>query len=146
MVVLFLSVAFFRQRRTVRYLNQSLVESRQSERLLRTMIDSTPDLMFIMDREHRYQMVNQAFADRNGKTPDYYRDKTQLEIGMDSEIVLGNPKKGIIGLWAEEQEVINTGRPMRIPEQVISIKGHEKIVTTVRVPLMDDAGKVSGIL
>lgn len=110
------------------------------------MIDSTPDLMFIMDREHRYQMVNQAFADRNGKTPDYYRDKTQLEIGMDSEIVLGNPKKGIIGIWAEEQEVINTGRPMRIPEQVISIKGHEKIVTTVRVPLMDNVGKVSGIL
>ena len=122
------------------------MESRQSERLLRTMIDSTPDLMFIMDRQHRYQMVNQAFADRNGKTPDFYRNKTQLEIGMDSEIVLGNPKKGIIGIWAEEQEVINTGKPMRIPEQVISIKGHEKIVTTVRVPLLDDAGKVSGIL
>jgi len=125
---------------------QSLSESRQSERLLRTMIDSTPDLIFIMDRQHRYQMVNQAFADRNGMTPDYYRNKTQLEIGMDREIVLGNPQKGLAGLWAEEQEVITTGKPARIAEQLISIKGTEKVVTTVRVPLKDEAGTVSGVL
>ena len=141
-----LSLALLRQYVVVRRLSQSLAESQKSELLLRTMIDSTPDLIFIVDRQHRYQMVNKAFAAEKGKEPDYYRNKTALEIGMEREIVFGNPAKGTIGIWAEEKEVVLTGMPKYIPDQFISINGIQKYVTNVKVPLKDVHGDVWGVL
>src|SRR5450432_3397072 len=47
-----------------------LADSLKTQALLRTMIDSTPDLMFIQDREHRYQVVNGAFAKRSTRRPE----------------------------------------------------------------------------
>jgi PAS domain S-box-containing protein len=132
--------------RTFRKLAAELAESKKSEFLLRTMIDSTPDLIFIIDREHRYQMVNQAFAARNTMGPDYYKGKTPLEIGIGEDVVMGNPAKGIRGFWDEEREVIATGNTIRIPEQVVDRNGTEVVVTAVRVPLKDERGEVTGIL
>jgi PAS domain S-box-containing protein len=141
-----LSLCLFGLWRIVTKLTMQLAESRKSEFLLRTMIDSTPDLIFIIDKEHRYQMVNQAFAARSTMGPDYYKGKTPLEIGIAEDIVLGNPAKGIRGFWDEEREVIATGNTIRIPEQVVLRNGTEVIVATVRVPLKDERGEVTGIL
>jgi PAS domain S-box-containing protein len=132
--------------RAFRKLAAELAESKKSEFLLRTMIDSTPDLIFIIDKEHRYQMVNQAFAARSTMGPDYYKGKTPLEIGIAEDIVMGNPARGIRGFWDEEREVIATGNTIRIPEQVIDRNGTEVIVTTVKVPLKDERGEITGIL
>jgi PAS domain S-box-containing protein len=123
-----------------------LAESRRSEFLLRTMIDSTPDLIFIIDKEHRYQMVNKAFASRNKLGADFYTGKTALEIGLDPETVLGNPDKGVRGLWAEHEEIIASGEARYDPEQIISVNGVKKIASAVRVPLKDEDGSVWGIL
>ena len=43
--------------------NRTEIELGTRETLLRTIIDSTPDWMFVKDVEHRYQMVNQGYAD-----------------------------------------------------------------------------------
>jgi signal transduction histidine kinase/CheY-like chemotaxis protein/PAS domain-containing protein len=128
-------------------LETELAESRKSEFLLRTMIDSTPDLIFVIDRQHRYQMVNQAFATRQeAREPAYYVGKTPLEIGVAEEIVLGNPAKGVRGLWDMEKDVIESGKAVRIPEQIIVRNGVEIVVTLMRVPLKNEKGEVTGIL
>jgi len=132
------------QQRTVKNLEDRLAESRNSELLLRTVIDSTPDMIFIMDKQYRYQMVNRAFA--NGNSPDYFKDKTALDIGVDKEFVLGNPAKGIVGLWAELNELMSTGKTQYVPEEVVVFNGVEKVVNTTRVPLRDEKGSVWGIL
>ncbi len=94
-----------------------LAASRKTEFLLRTMIDSTPDLIFIVDKNHRYQMVNRAFAARSTHTPEYYRNKTALEIGIDEEVVFGNPAKNLRGIWEEDNDVVSTGLPKRVPSR-----------------------------
>ena len=144
--LVFLLILLIRQRKSIQRLRTQLSESRKSGFLLRTMIDSTPDLIFIVDREHRYQMVNKAFAARVSKPTDYFRNKTPLEIGLDEETVLGNPAKGIRGLWAEEEEVLTTGRTSYIPEHIINFNGQQKITSNVRVPLKDQKGEIWGIL
>lgn len=145
-LVLFLTLLAWRQRKSIRRLETSLLESTNSEFLLRTMIDSTPDLIFIIDREHRYQMVNKAFATHHGKDPEYFRGKTPLEIGMDPKVFFGNPAEGIIGIKAEQSEVITTGIAKYTPEQYITIHGIQKVVTSARVPMKNEKGEVSGIL
>lgn len=110
------------------------------------MIDSTPDLIFVIDKQRRLQMVNKAFASRNELGTSFFRGKTPLEIGIAKEIVLGDPARGIPGLWAEEDQVIATGEPLYIPERVISINGVEEVVSMARVPLKDEAGIITGIL
>ncbi len=147
LLVLVIGMASFRQqRKDFHKLKRLLSESRKSQNLLRTMIDATPDLIFILDKEHRYQMVNKAFAGRTPFGPDYFRNKTALDIGIAEEVVLGNPAKGIRGLWPDEDEVMTTGESRYIPEEVIRINGREEIVTTVKVPLKDENGLVYGIL
>src|ERR1700722_4298159 len=93
-----------------------LAKSRKSERMLRTMIDSTPDLMFIFDKKHRYRLVNKAFSLEHRQPADYFVGKTALQIGIDEEIVKGNPVNVLIGLWADDREVIRTGVAKTIPE------------------------------
>jgi signal transduction histidine kinase/CheY-like chemotaxis protein len=144
--IIILAGVILRQRKAARKLMALLSASRKSESLLRTMIDSTPDLIFIVDKHHRYQMVNRAFAARGDYGPDYYKNKTALEIGIDKDIVFGNPEKGLPGIWAQDEEVLASGKPLRIPEQQISTLGVKKTVTTVRVPLKDEAGMAWGIL
>ncbi len=145
-VIFILGAALFLMQRTVYKLKRLFSESRRSEFLLRTMIDSTPDYIFIQDRQHRYLMVNKAFAARGPHSPDYYRSKTALEAGVSEEDVLGNPEKGIPGLWAEQDEVVASGMPKYFAEKKMMINGVAKYLNKVLVPVKDDEGEVWGVL
>lgn len=127
-----------------------LAGARKSEQLYRTMIDSTPDMMFIVDKKHRYQLVNRAFTlrgDKGGnKAVNYYKGKTALEIGIDEDIVLGDPAKGIPGIWADDDVVFGSGESTTIPELVVTTGGVKKITSATRVPMKDKSGEVEGIL
>jgi PAS domain S-box-containing protein len=123
-----------------------LADSLKSQALLRTMIDSTPDLMFIQDREHRYQMVNSAFAKRSTLSPDQYLGKTPLDVGMSKENLFGDPARGIRGTWHDTEDVLTTGIIKHIPEERIKFNSVEKFVTTTKVPLKNDEGEIVGIL
>jgi PAS domain S-box-containing protein len=123
-----------------------LADSLKTQALLRTMIDSTPDLMFIQDREHRYQVVNGAFAKRSTLPPDQYLGKTPLDMGMSKENLFGDPAKGIRGTWHDTEEVLTTGIVKHIPEERIRFNGVERFVTTTKVPLKNDEGLIVGIL
>ena len=119
---------------------------RQSEALLRTVIDSTPDWIFIKDLNHRFYLVNQSFADSLQKTPQELVGKNDLDLGFSEEVVKGNPEKGIRGFWADDQEVFDTGKTKYILEEPAFINGQNLVLSTVKVPLRDAEGKVWGIL
>ena len=71
---------------------QLLAEVRQSEELLRTVINSTPDWIYIKDLGHRYLLVNQAYGDSLHMAPQDFVGKNDLEIGIPEEFVMGNEK------------------------------------------------------
>ena len=85
-----------RQYQTVQRSQESLQER---ETLMRTIIDSTPDWIFVKDLEHRYLLVNQGFANMLQLPPDEFVGKNDLDLGFPEEIVMGNPEKGIAGFW-----------------------------------------------
>lgn len=118
----------------------------ENQALLRTLVDSTPDWIFIKNREHRYQMVNQAYADSWRLEPEAFIGKNDLEIGFPEEIVNGNPEKGIRGLWADDQEIMEAGEIKIIDEETAVVDGEPRTFNTIKVPLKNPAGEVTGIV
>jgi PAS domain S-box-containing protein len=125
---------------------QLLMEMKQSEELLRTVINSTPDWIFIKDLGHRFLLVNQAYADSFDMTPQEFVGKDDLEIGFPDEVVKGDPAKGIRGFWADDKEVIHSGKAKFIMEEPSYIHGVPQVMSTVKVPLIDAEGYVWGVL
>ncbi len=69
---------------------QTLAEAESSQNLLRTVIDATPDCIFVKDRNWRYTLVNAGFAAAFGKTPAEIIGKDDAEIGISVDRIFGN--------------------------------------------------------
>jgi len=124
----------------------ALAEVQQSERLLRSIIDATPDWIFIKDREHRFQLVNRSYAEAFGRTPEEFVGKDNLEMGWPEELVMGNPDRDIRGIWADDREVMEGGRIKLIPRDLVEVAGDLRVFDTIKIPLRDTAGQVWGLL
>lgn len=125
---------------------QILAEMKQSEELLRTIINSTPDWIYIKDVNHRYLLVNQAHADSFHKSPQDFIGKNEIEMGLPEDLVKGNPQKGLRGFWADDEEVIQTGKTKFISEELSIIDGKPHVLSVVKVPLKDVDGNIWGVL
>lgn len=125
---------------------QLLAEMKQSEQLLRTVINSTPDWIYIKDLGHRYLLVNQAYGDSMHMLPQEFVGKNDIELGFPEDIVKGSPEKNIRGFWSDDREVINTGKSKFIMEEPSMLDGKPQVMSTVKVPLTDPEGYVWGVL
>ncbi|KAF0170124.1 MAG: two-component system sensor-response regulator hybrid protein [Limisphaerales bacterium] len=125
---------------------QAEARLRASEARLRTIIDSTPDWIFIKDREFRYQMANEGYAKAFKLRPEDFLGKTDLDLGLPTELVLGDPARGIRGFRTDDREVMDTGQMKVIPEEPGAADGEPLVLSTVKVPLRDATGKVTGVL
>ncbi|HXV99045.1 MAG TPA: GAF domain-containing protein, partial [Anaerolineae bacterium] len=123
-----------------------LAEMQQSQELLRTTIDATPDWIFIKDRNHRYRLVNQGYANSLHMAPEDFIGKNDLEIGFPEEIVKGNPDKGIRGFWADDLEVMESGQSKFIEVEPAFVDGRPIFLSTIKTPLRDSSGNVWGVL
>jgi PAS domain S-box-containing protein len=119
---------------------------RQNEALMRTVIDSTPDWIFIKDRNHYYRLVNQSYANSMHLSPEDFVGKDDLEIGFPEEIVKGNAEKGIKGFWADDREVMDKGETKFITEEPAVLDGQPAFLSTIKVPLHDGQNQVWGVL
>lgn len=119
---------------------------RESEALLRTVIDATPDWIFIKDQNHRFRWVNRSFADTVHLSPEACIGKNDIELGFPEEAVKGDLEKGIRGFWMEDREVMDTGMSKVIAEVPAVINGQPVVHSAVRVPLRDEEDRVWGVL
>ncbi|MBI1877820.1 MAG: GAF domain-containing protein [Chloroflexi bacterium] len=124
----------------------ALAEVQQSQELLRVTIDATPDWIFIKDRNHRYHLVNQGYANSLYTTPENMIGKNDLELGFPEDIVKGNPELGIRGFWPDDLEVMESGKPKFIEVEPAFVDGHPVFLSTIKVPLHDAGGNVWGVL
>jgi PAS domain S-box-containing protein len=123
-----------------------LADVRQSERLLRSIIDATPDWIFIKDKEHRYALVNQGYADALHLTPDDFVGKNDLDLGFPEEQVKGNPEQGIQGFWADDRQVMDSGEPLVILCDLATVDGKLHVFNTIKTPLRNAKGEIWGVL
>ncbi len=119
---------------------------RERESLLRTIIDSTPDWIFVKDVNHRYLMVNQGYGNSLDLNPDDFIGKNDLDLGFPEDIVKGNPEKGIRGFWADDREIMERGEVKIIDVEPAVVDGQQRFLNTIKAPLKDSTGQVVGIV
>ena len=120
-------------------LTQENTRLAQERDLLRTLIDSLPDLIFVKDRQSRFLINNLAHVRTLGAThPEEVAGKTDLDIF---------PAEPARQYYGDEQALMESGRPLNRKETVVNPHTGEKCwVQTTKMPLRDQSGKVVGLM
>jgi PAS domain S-box-containing protein len=107
--------------------------------LLRTLIDALPDAVYVKDRERRFLAANKALAEELG-----FADVEAL-IGKTNDEVSA-PKDAAL-FRANDEEVLTTGQPRAgLLEEVEGTSGELHTFLTTKVPVLDAAGQVAGLV
>ncbi len=112
----------------------------EERRLLRAMIDNVPDFIYIKDTEGRFVIGNLAVARLMGAaTPDELLGKTDLDF---------YPQELAAQYYADEQEIMASGQPLINREEPLmnQASGRKGWLSTTKVPLRDDQGRIVGLV
>ena len=119
---------------------------RDSKELLNTVINSTPDWIFLKDREFRYAYANASYAQALNRSVESMLGKTDAELGFDKESIYGNPAKGIRGFRADDTAVLN-GASLHNPyDPARAADGTLYIFDTYKHPIVNSRGEIYGVL
>jgi two-component system, sensor histidine kinase and response regulator len=129
-------VAVFRDITVRKHTEEALSKERN---LLRTLIDSVPDYIYIKDGECRFVLANTAHLEIMGATTlEQVLGKTDFDVF---------PPELAARYCADEQEVVRTGHPLVDREEpVLDHRGQQRWVSTTKVPWRDSSGEVVGII
>jgi PAS domain S-box-containing protein len=110
----------------------------RAEALLRTIVQSAPCLIFAKDREGRMVLANPPALDMIGKTWEDVRGRTDADFLADqlqAAAVMRNDRRLMEGNLAEE-----------FKEVVGSVGGVERVWHSIKAPLHDAHGVVTGLV
>jgi PAS domain S-box-containing protein len=107
--------------------------------VLRTIIDSLPDVIYVKDREGRFEVANQALARMLGvDSPDALIGKADLQLF---------PRELASQYDADEQAIIASGVPLIDKEEPVEYAdGTSRWILTTKVPLRDPQGQILGLV
>lgn len=101
---------------------------RDSEALLRQIIDLAPIHIFAKDAESRYILANQAAADAYQTTTDALIGKTDAE--------LSHQPQQADAYVSQDRQVIESGQPVLVPEgHFTDNQGRKRILRTSKIPI-----------
>jgi diguanylate cyclase (GGDEF)-like protein/PAS domain S-box-containing protein len=107
--------------------------------VLRTVTDNIPDSIFAKDTEGRYLLVNKAFARIHGEeSPDVFLGRTVFDLF---------PKEKATTLHTEDVAIMKSrGAVLESERTALDAQGNLMCLQTTKVPLVDGAGDVIGIV
>ncbi|MBH0204388.1 MAG: PAS domain S-box protein [Nitrospira sp.] len=120
-------------------------ERQKALRLLTNVINATPDLIFVKDRDLRTILCNNSFAQAIGKPPEDLIGRSDIENGWDPELVRGNSDAGFPGYESDDRQAL-AGKVVHNSSDPAKVNGVVRIFDTYKVPLRDETGGVIGIL
>ncbi|MEW5959512.1 MAG: PAS domain-containing protein, partial [Chloroflexota bacterium] len=110
----------------------------EQHHLLRTLIDTIPDAIYVKDTESRFLAANNAVARLMGTTPD------QLIGRRDHDFY---PPNLAAEYYADEQAIIASGQPLINKEEpALDHAGKVAWILTTKVPFLDNQGRIKGIV
>ena len=131
----------------IRRLNAELdqrVKERTAElaaerKLLRTLIDNMPDVIYAKDTESRYILVNRAAAAGAGAKPAEMLGRTAFDY---------YPAEQAQRFFDDDREVMRSGQALigREEPALDRSTGNQRWLLTTKVPLRDDEGRIVGIV
>jgi two-component system sensor histidine kinase/response regulator len=120
-----------------RFVRQALaLES--SQQVLRALIDTPPDFIYVKDTQSRFVVANLCVARSVGAaTPEELMGKTDFDF---------YPKELASAFFADEQKVIRSGEPLlNRDEEATDACGNKIYLLTSKVPLHNHDGRITGI-
>jgi PAS domain S-box-containing protein len=111
-------------------------ELRESEERYRTLSETSPDMIFVIDRQDKVQYVNNLASRQFGKTPEQVTGKARTEL-----FPPGIAQNQALGL----QQVLKSGEPFS-SESSIAFPGGQLWLDTQLVALRNQAGDVSAVM
>lgn len=124
--------------RNITQRKQAEEQVRQEHKLLRTLIDHSPDYIFIKDTEGRYVLTNTAHAHAAQLTPEDMVGKTTFEV-FSSEFAQS--------FHADDERVLKSGKALvNLERNTIDADGTPKRVLTTKIPLVDPEGHITGLI
>ncbi|HEX2621039.1 MAG TPA: PAS domain S-box protein [Phototrophicaceae bacterium] len=110
----------------------------EERNLLRTLIDTSPDYIYLKDTQHRFLLSNLAHAlARNEDSPDALIGKTDFDFF---------PADLAQQFYAREEEIFTTGEPMIAYEEVSrGLHGGFDWAQSSKVPLRNLNGEIIGL-
>lgn len=124
---------------------RNLLALEQASVLMRNILDSTNDLVFVKDQELRMILCNNAYSRAVGSSCSELYGKTDLENGFDPADVRGDSSRGIRGFEQDEQEVLAGNTVHRHNDSAV-VAGRLHIYDTMKFPLKNDRGEVIGVV
>jgi PAS domain S-box-containing protein/putative nucleotidyltransferase with HDIG domain len=112
---------------------------RESQQILRSIIDTIPVRVFWKDRDSNYLGSNRKFAlDAGFKTPEEIIGKNDIQMGWKEQAKLYR---------ADDRAVIESGQPkINYEEPETTPDGSLIWLRTSKIPLLDAEGRVKGVL
>ncbi|HJW85510.1 MAG TPA: PAS domain S-box protein [Candidatus Brocadiaceae bacterium] len=108
----------------------------KSENKYRTLLENLPQRVFYKDRNSVYVSCNESYARDLKIKPDEISGKTDYDF---------YPEELAVKYRADDKRVMESGPTDGLEEKYVK-DGREMIVRTVKTPVKDDRGKVTGIL
>ncbi|MCC2111714.1 MAG: PAS domain S-box protein, partial [Hyphomicrobiales bacterium] len=112
---------------------------------LATVLDASPDMIFIKDRELRTIRCNEAFAAALGKAPAELVGRTDVENGWDPKLVYGDPERGVQGFIHDDLRALR-GEEVHNLRDPANVRGEIRVFDTHKVPLRGSDGAIIGVL
>ncbi len=116
------------------------MEVRENQRTLQLIFDTVPQTLVMKDREGRYQMVNRAWCQFHGLQSGQVIGKTPIE--------LPNRPQGESRMAHQLDQPILSGEKDHLSQEYsrTNIKGIERKVLSIRVPLKNETGEIAGLV
>jgi len=124
---------------------QAEEEINQARALLRTVIDATPDWIFVKDKQYRFLLVNQAFANSQGLEPLQMIGRPDTDI-WPAHLCYGDPRQGIRGLHADDDDAFSGKVTHNLADPATLADGQRRWFDTLKLPMQDASGKIMGVL
>ena len=120
---------------------ESEERERRSAIILQSIIESSPDMIYVKDASLRMVLCNSVTTRPIGREPKETYGKTDVESGWSVELVKGNPEKGIIG-WESNDLTALSGNTVQATEETSGGRYFE----ASKFPLRDTDGAIIGLV
>ena len=110
---------------------------------LRSILDNSPAVISLKDREGKYVLVNRGWEEMYGVTNDEIAGRTNYDLLSMTRSC--HMSRAIADQFAiVERKVIETGAPVEVEDPVPDGED-QKVLITVKFPIKDDTGTITGV-
>lgn len=141
-----LHVLVKRQKEAERQLKESYNKAEEYRLLLQSILDASPDWIFVKDRDYRFTIVSQGFAGALQKRPEDIRGRTDEEIGFTKEHIYGNPERGIRGFRTDDSDALSGKIVRNSYDPATTATGEVRIFDTIKMPIRNAEAAIIGAL